>query len=325
MHEMPPQRAPAARTGSAAAPSAAYAGDLFSHLRSFLTLAQRVESAPRRAFEEAAATLHLDVSVLRRRMATLSAWLGAPLFEGRGASLRVARGGARAREIAARALLDLDALRAGLRGDPGRLSIGCTGTVTTDLLPSVVRDLMRRFPGIEIHLRRTGAERGEALLRRGELDVVIVRGDHPPKGLVARRIAFDRLWMVVRRDHPLARSKSKRPPDLRAVARGPLILFAEGSTTRARILERLGPLGATVQLEVDGRSAALSFATLGLGIAFLSQLPGQRVHTRELAALDVTAQFRKTAFWVLTRESASVSEAQRFLVEQLEARAKKGA
>jgi DNA-binding transcriptional LysR family regulator len=323
MHGMLSNRASAARSGSGSALAPTYAGDLFAHLRSFLTLAQRVEIAPRGAFEEAAAELHLDVSVLRRRMTTLAAWLGAPLFEGRGASLRVARGGARAREIAARALRDLDALRAGLRGDPGRIAIGCTGTVTTELLPAVVRDTLRRFPGIEIHLRRAGTERAEALLRRGELDVAIVRGERAPMGLAAERIAFDRLWMAVRRDHPLARSK--RPADLREAARCPLILFAEGSTTRERIMERLGPLGATVQIEVDGRAAALSFVGLGLGITFLSQLPGHRVDTKEIATIDVTAQFRKTAFWALSREGSTRSEAQQFFVERLAARAQKKA
>ncbi len=152
--------------------------------------------------------------------------------------------------------------------------------------------------------------------------MAIVRGDHAPKGLDARRIAFDRLWMVVRRDHPLARSK--RPPDLRAVARGPLILFAEGSTTRARILERLGLLGAAVQLEVDGAPRRLVRDAGARDHVPVAATRAARPH-QELAALDVTAQFRKTAFWVLTRENASVSEAQRFLVEQLEARAKKGA
>jgi DNA-binding transcriptional LysR family regulator len=313
-------RARLARSGSGAAPVTAYAGDLFAHLRSFLILAQRVEIAPRGAFEEAAAALHVDVSVLRRRLATLEAWLGAPLLEGRGASLRVARGGARTREIAARALLDLDTLRAGLRGDPGRISIGCTGTITTELLPSVVRELTRRFPGIEVHLRRAGTERAEALLRRGELDVAIVRGEHAPEGLGATRIAFDKLWLAVRRDHPLARAK--RPADLREAARCPLILFAEGSTTRERIMARLGPLGAVVQIEVDGRAAALSFVRLGLGITFLSQLPGHRVDTREIAAIDVTAQFRKTAFWALTREGSTPSEALSFFVARLAARAK---
>lgn len=320
MHGMLSNRAPAARSGSGLALSTTYAGDLFAHLRSFLLLAQRVEIAPQGAFEEAAAALHLDVSVLRRRMTTLAAWLGAPLFEGRGASLRVARGGARAREIAARALRDLDALRAGLRGDPGRIAIGCTGTITTELLPGVVRDLTRRFPGIEVHLRRAGTERAEALLRRGELDVAIVRGEHAPKGLAAERIASDRLWMMMRRDHPLARSK--RPADLREAARCPLILFAEGSTTRERIMERLGPHGAVVQIEVDGRAAALSFVGLGLGITFLSQLPGHRVDTREIAAIDVTAQFRKTGFWALTREGSTASDAVQFLVERLAARAR---
>ena len=58
----------------------------------------------RSIFARTATALAVDVSVLRRRMQTLEAFIGAPLFEGRGNRLRLTAAGRRARVQAVRTL-----------------------------------------------------------------------------------------------------------------------------------------------------------------------------------------------------------------------------
>src|SRR5256885_4309386 len=81
-----------------------YGGDLLEHLRSFVALATAAERGERGVFGRAARELAVDASVLRRRMQTLSMWVGAPLLEGRGTTMRLTRAGVRTRAHAIRAL-----------------------------------------------------------------------------------------------------------------------------------------------------------------------------------------------------------------------------
>ena len=83
-----------------------YPGELLGHLESFCVLLRHAATHRKGTFERAAHELHVDRSVLRRRVATLEAWIGAPLVEGRGATLAPTEVGERVREAAARMLRD---------------------------------------------------------------------------------------------------------------------------------------------------------------------------------------------------------------------------
>lgn len=145
-----------ARTAAPAAP--AYPGDLLTHLRSFTAVATAIERGDRAVFARAAADLVVDVSVLRRRLQTLAEHVGSPLLEGRGASLRLSRAGARAHANAVRALEAADELARPLRDDAGPLRISCTGTILAEVLPPVLRAMRDEHPRLRFRVRRAGAE-----------------------------------------------------------------------------------------------------------------------------------------------------------------------
>ncbi len=72
-----------------------------------------------------------------------------------------------------------------------------------------------------------------------------------------------------------------------------------------RVMDVMGPLGASPWIEVDGKSAALAYVAQGLGVAFVSALAGQRPERRGMELTDVTASFPRVAFWLVwPRESA---------------------
>ncbi len=66
-------------------------------------------------------------------------------------------------------------------------------------------------------------------------------------------------------------------------------------------MTQLGPLGATLRVEVEGRAAALAYARAGVGAAFVSLLPGHRVEGAGVRARDVTALFPRSRFFVIAR------------------------
>ena len=88
------------------------------------------------------------------------------------------------------------------------------------------------------------------------------------------------------------------------MAQIPLVLYGESSRTRARVMDRLAPHGATIRVEVEGRAAALEYVRAGIGGTFLSLLPGHRVDAQgktRIRAHDVTALFPRSRFWLIAR------------------------
>src|SRR5450432_358759 len=76
-----------------------FPGDLVEHARAFNVLATEIDVPGSGAFERAARKLHLDASVLRRRLQALVDYAGGPLVTGRGRGLRLTGLGARMRNV----------------------------------------------------------------------------------------------------------------------------------------------------------------------------------------------------------------------------------
>jgi DNA-binding transcriptional LysR family regulator len=274
-----------------------YPGDLLLHLGSFVALMRHVRSGSRSAFERAAADLHVDRSVLRRRIQSLSSWVGVPLLHGRGSSISPTVAGARLEERAGRMLLAARELAEEVATSRERITIACTGTVTTELLPRVLVELEARPRAVQLVVRRAGGTACERLVRAGDVDLGIVRATSAPALVASQHLADDRLWFVLPRAHPLG---ARRELTLAEMASVPLVLYGESSRTRARVMEALGPLGASIRVEVDGRAAALEYVRRGLGATFLSLLPAHRVGA-DVRARDVTPLFARSAFYAIGR------------------------
>jgi DNA-binding transcriptional LysR family regulator len=276
----------------------AYPGDLLDHLRAFGALAGVIEVGSEKAYARAASDVGLDVSVLRRRMQTLSDHVGAPLVIGRGSALRLTPAGTRVRDQARR-MLDLAASIRPERDDDGPLRIACTGTFHSEILPTVLASMRAEHPHLRFRVRRAGAEASLDLLRRDDLDLAIVRSADAPKGVTARHIGVDRLWLAVPKQSPLA---AARRPSIEAMAKEPIIGYASTSATMRRLMLVLAPHGAVPWIEVDGKTAALAYVAVGLGIAFVSLLAGQVPERRGVVVRDVTSLFPRVSFWLVWPE-----------------------
>jgi LysR family transcriptional activator of glutamate synthase operon len=277
-------------------PRPPYPGDLLDHLRSFSILADAIERSDRAPFVQAARALAVDVSVLRRRITTLTSHVDTPLVEGRGPTLRLTRAGARVRASAARALEAAAELVAAGPEDAGPLRIACTGTILAEVLPDVLRALRDEHPRLHFRVRRAGAEAARALLMAGDVDFAVVRAGPRPEGLDSARLGVDRLWLVAPAASAIAKTKRLTPA---AVAREPLIGYSSSSSTMRRVLDVLGPFGASPWIEVDGKAAALGYAAAGLGVGFVSALEPQKPSRHGVIVRDVTAWFAPTSFWLV--------------------------
>lgn len=297
-----------------------YPGDLVEHLRAFRALAQRVADDPRGAYEAAARTVGVDPSVLRRRVQTLADYYGEPLFEGRGASLRLSAAGDSVSAGAERVFDALTELRADAGAAPRRLTFACTGTITTELLPDVIRDLEGAYPQLSVRVRRAGASAARELLESGAADLAVVRADAAPVGVDALELCGDRLWLALPRAHPLASRRRVTPQQMAGL---PIVGYRARSSTRRRVMSVLGPLGAELRYEVDGRAAALRFVSLGLGAAFLSLLPGHRIDSRVVVVRDVSRHFPASRFWLCRRPRRAPTDIERAATKALRKHARR--
>jgi len=274
-------------------------------------LAAEIESAAPGggAFERAAHKLRLDTSVLRRRLQSLAEYAGGPLLSGRGRALRLTSLGARVRAVSMQMVELAGAVHTRVVV-PERVVIGCTEAVSSELLPAALSELRRHLPGVTVAVRRLGTEECVARLVAREIDLGVVRGvpfeRRWPRDLDATLLGRDRLWMAARRSHAIARARTVR---LRDVAREPLVLYGAASATRRRVMSALGPLGARVALEVDGRAAALAYARRGFGVAFLSLLPKCVPRAAGVRLRDVTRAFPPSAFWLLVPHGPNAAAA----------------
>lgn len=284
------------RGGARQAARSPYPGDLLDHLRSFAVLATRIEGADGAAFHRAASELAVDVSVLRRRLATLTAHVGASLVEGRGSTLRLTKAGLRVRASAARALEATEDLGTSGRDDAGPLRVACTGTILAEVLPPVLRAMRDEHPRLGFRVRRAGGEASRALLAKGDIDFAVIRSTARPEGLESRRVGSDRLFLVAPAKSALAKAPRLTPAK---VARESLVGYSAASSTMRRVLAVLGPLGASPWIEVDGKAPALSYVAAGLGVAFVSALEPQRPERAGVVARDVTSWFAPVSFWLV--------------------------
>ncbi len=270
-----------------------YGGDLLEALRSFVALAAAAERGERGVFGRAARDLAVDPSVLRRRMQTLASWVGAPLVEGRGATMRLTRAGIRTRAHAIRALDAVGEIAQAGEDETGPLRIACTGTIVAEVLPPMLRVMQAKHPRLGFRVRRAGADASRDLLTRGEIDFAVVRSSTRPEGVSSAKVGPDRLWLAMPASH------GKKRPTLAAVARMPLVGYGRQSSTFRRVMEVMGPLGASPWIEVDGKMAALSYVAEGLGVAFVSVLATQKFTHVRVTLFDVSASFPSVAFWLV--------------------------
>lgn len=144
------------------------------HLRYFVAVAEE------RHFGRAAERLHIAQPPLSQQIRQLEADVGVELLHRTTRRVELTEAGATYLADARAILADVDAAAHHARrvaaGAIGHLAIGCVGSVTYSLLPTLSRGLSTELPGVDFSFR------GEMLvpdqveaLRTGDIDVALLR------------------------------------------------------------------------------------------------------------------------------------------------------
>ena len=250
-------------------------------VRSFLQVAEL------QSVSAAARVLGLTQPAVTKQIRALEAALECSLLERAGRGIRLTPAGELLAEYGRRSAAVLWELREVLgelqQGKSGRLAIGAGVTTSVQLLPSWLRELGRRFPGIDVSVR-TGTSRDvEAWVAAAELDVGFVTSEPRRAELLGRPVFEEEIVLVV--EPSAARRERVRLEEL------PLILFPRSTGFRSYLEQRWLERGLSpqVKMETDSVEAIKSFVAVGLGASFLPLSTVQEELRRGVLA-RVTAQ-----------------------------------
>jgi DNA-binding transcriptional LysR family regulator len=186
-----------------------------------------------RSFVAAASALKISQPALTRTIKLIEAELGVSLFARSTRQVKVTDAGKEFAALAERLLNDLrigaESLREMAAHPRGQIAVASVVSLAGAVLPGLIADYSRTFPGIELHLREGLHHMVTDEVRNGLADFGIGYVEGAPRSFVTEDLGVDTFHLVMRRDNALARRTRIGLPALVDV---PLVSFPAESRTR---------------------------------------------------------------------------------------------
>lgn len=237
-----------------------------------------VQVANHRSFSKAAEALYLTQPSVTARIQALERDLGERLFVRDGRGVRLTDVGASFLPHAKRVLKALQEGREALDGlrnlESGALRLGSAPTISTYVLPGLLKEFRCRYPKLQVSVRTGPTEQVLQMLLADEVELGLVRSVlHPDIETVS--LYEDEVVLVTAPGHPFAASGGSEVQDLSGE---PLIMFSRGSGYYALVHGALREAGAVpnIAMDLDSMEATKKMVEEGLGIAMLPRLSVER-------------------------------------------------
>jgi len=226
-------------------------------------------------FRKAAEALGVAQPALSRQVAQLEAALGVALFVRSRRRVELTAAGRALAERAEPVLRTLTRVAAELRalaqGESGHVRIAFTGLAMATVLPGILREFHRKFPGIRLELNESPTSAQLAALQAGELGCGFFHPDAPTPGLRTRLLLRERNGVLLPAGHPLAKKTAVR---LRELAATPFVLFPRPHNPGFydRVLAAFARAGVTPRIaeEVWPRANGIGLVRAGLGATIMT-------------------------------------------------------
>lgn len=240
-------------------------------------------------FGRAADAVAISQPALSQQIKELEAGLGSALFERGSRQISLTHLGeefsARVREIL-RSVDELgDLARASRDQLAGRLRIGVIPTIGPYLLPTIIGDLSKAHPELDIHIRETLTPTLIEELREGRIDTAIVAlpVSEPSFAEVA---LFAEDFVLVR---PIA-DEGAPTPSAKSLSEMRLLLLEEGHCFRDQALSFCNLDGGPVREMLDASSLSTLVQMVGAGIG-VTLIPEMAVSVETRSAAVSLARF----------------------------------
>ncbi len=272
------------------------------HLRSFVTLADELH------FGRAALRLGISQPPLSQQIKALEAELEARLFERTSRRVALTQAGrmflSEARATLAQAERAAQVARRAQRGELGELRIGMFPSAP--LIPLVGRSILafrRGYPDVQLSLNEFESRQQVQALAEGREQIAIIRAAATPvlpAELAATELLRERLVVVMRADHKLARRRGRLP--MAALADEAFVFYGPrmgpALPTQVLVLCRAAGFEPRVSQIASANATILGLVAVGLGLAVvpeaMSRLRHDAVVTRAIAEPAAI-----TAVWIV--------------------------
>jgi DNA-binding transcriptional LysR family regulator len=224
------------------------------------------------SFTAAGNKLHVSQSAISRQVLLLEEELGEPVFHRIGRRIRITPAGESLLQLSHRVFQDLQDTvsaisdtRESLRGTM-RLVGGMT--VCLYVFPTLLAEVRRLHPNLDLKITVGSADRSMALLRSGAGDIGLVTLPVEASDLVSVPVLQEELLLVTYPGHPLAQKQPIEPGDLH---KQPFILFESGSITR-RIVDGFFTrerIESDIVMETENVEIIKAMVRNGLGISII--------------------------------------------------------
>lgn len=234
------------------------------------------------SFTRAAEELHLTQPTVSMQTTKLAETIGLPLFEQVGRKAILTEAGRSLNETCREIFTSLANLEMavsdiqGLKRGQLRLAVMTTAQY---IMPRVLGEFCKKYPGIEVALEVTNREQTLERLAANLDDLYILGRQPDDSDIETHPFAPNPLVVMAGRDHPLV--GKKRIP-LARILEEPVILRERGSGSRDAALRLLSSGGGTpkVRMELGSNEAIKQAIVADLGISVLS------LHTLTLEGTD---------------------------------------
>lgn len=270
------------------------------------------------SFSRAAEQVFLTQPAISKRIATLEAELGQPLFDRLGRRIMLTEAGQtllpRARSIVA----DLKDARRALakltEGVRGLLSMATSHHIGLHRLPPILRYFNRHYPEVELDLHFMDSEEAARAVVQGRLELaVITLPSNPDPQLKVIPIWEDPMAIVTAPGHALGR---ERHANKQTLTRYPAILPGPGTVTRDLILGALGPTAADIRIAMSTNYLEVlkMLAAIGLG---WSALPRTMIDA-ELKVVHIEDMVIQRQLGIVVHGARTLSRASHAMLELIQ-------
>jgi len=250
--------------------------------------------------------LHVSQSAISRQIALLEEELGEPLFLRVGRKVRMTPAAEALVQLGQRVSQDVRDTVASVtdrtREMRGTLRLSGGMTVCLYIFPTLVKQLRRSHPKLDVKMMVATAGRSVEQIRAGHVDAGLLTLPVEEADLVTMPVLREELLLVTMPGHPLAKRKKIAPQDLAGEA---FVAFEAGSGTR-RVIDRFflsENIEPNIVMETENVEIIKAMVKTGLGIGIVPYIAVAReVRARQFFVTRIVGHelFRETG-WVYPR------------------------
>ncbi|ASW74110.1 transcriptional regulator [Chryseobacterium piperi] len=204
-------------------------------LKVFYTVASRL------SFTRASEELNISQPAVTKHIKEIENQLNTKLFDRKGTSIQLTRGGAVLYTYAEKIrnmYRDLEFEIYQLNAEhKGKLIIGASTTIAQYILPEILAKFHAYYKDIKIELLTYNTETISTLLKEGKIDLGIIEGESQSSYFDYQPFKADEIVLVAKSDHPLA--LANKTLSIKDLSQLNLVVREQGSGTQEFIQNRL--------------------------------------------------------------------------------------